>query len=135
MLTKIKPEVLDKECLAIIKENWAKLNELFLGLSADGESLTISPFDFESFCRKNNITDQAFPISTVTIYFKQANVEYIDQANNDDRELCRFEFFELLIRIAIGKYVSSKREKTIVAGFKRLLSKLILPAYEKTPHW
>jgi len=68
-------------------------------------------------------------------YFKQANVENIDQVNNDDRELCRFEFFEILIRIAIGKYVATKREKTAIAGFKRLLTKLVLPYYEKSTHW
>ena len=62
-------------------------------------------------------------------------MEYLDQKGNDDRELCRFEFFELLIRIAIGKYVTTKREKTITAGFKRLLNKLVLPFYEKSPHW
>ena len=50
------------------------------------------------------------------IYFTATNFEEDDQEGNDDRALIRFEFLEILIRIVRGKYVETKKEKTIAAG-------------------
>ena len=49
-------------------------------------------------------------MSSVTSAFRASNAEIIDQVGNDDKQLCRFEFFEVLIRIAKGKYLDNKKE-------------------------
>lgn len=46
---------------------------------------------------------------------------------NDDMALCRFEFFEILIRIAKGKYVDTGEEKNIANALSILLNRHILP--------
>ena len=60
--------------------------------------------------------DSHLTASVVDIYFTATNFEEDDQEGNDDRALIRFEFLEILIRIVRGKYVETKKEKTIAAG-------------------
>ena len=41
---------------------------------------------------------------------------------NDDRALMRFEFLEIIIRIAIAKFIDTKKTDSVTAAVKRLLS-------------
>ena len=43
-------------------------------------------------------------------YWKATNFEVEDQVNNDDNKLNRFEFLEILLRIAKGKYIDFGNE-------------------------
>ena len=69
------------------------------------------------------------------MYFVATNVEVIDQKFNDDKALCRFEFFEILIRIAKGAYIETKKEKDLPVAFERLLKEKILPMYDTVYPW
>ena len=54
---------------------------------------------------------------------------------NDDQALCRFEFFEILVRIAKGKYVDTGEEKNIANALSILLQRHILPMQHTLPRW
>jgi hypothetical protein len=46
-------------------------------------------------------------MSVVDRLFIATNVELFDMAENADRALCRFEFYEIIVRIAQSKFVDA----------------------------
>ena len=66
-------------------------------------------------------------MSDIDRIFIATNVELEDQEGNDDRSLCRFEFYEIITRMAKQKYFDKKIEKTVAAAFERILVENILP--------
>jgi hypothetical protein len=56
--------------------------------------------DFSNFCEKCHIFDKAIGISTIDRIFIATNVTLEKQEDNPDKALCRYEFYEILVRIA-----------------------------------
>ena len=71
----------------------------------------------------------------VDTYFKAANFEEEDQENNDDNQLVRFEFLEMLVRIAKGKFIDFGSMDSVSEALKRLLEKYVLPMEHKLIPW
>jgi hypothetical protein len=65
---------------------------------------TIGMVDFTQFCEKAEIFDKVINVSTIDRLFIASNYEVEKNDDNPDRELCRFEFMEILLRIANAKY-------------------------------
>lgn len=64
--------------------------------------------DFMNFAHLSKIIDgKAVTEESVIVLFIAANYELEDQGDNPDQALIRFEFIELLVRIAIEKYKKS----------------------------
>ena len=75
-------------------------------------------------------------MNIIDMYFVATNFEEGgEQEGNDDRSLCRFEFFEILIRIARGKFVETGIEKNLLLAFDKLLQEHILPSLRFTAPW
>jgi hypothetical protein len=53
--------------------------------------------------------------------FITTNFEEVDMENNPDRYLCRYEFFEIIVRIAKEKYLKSRTCKTLIEAVGKLL--------------
>ena len=60
--------------------------------------------DLSNFCNKCDIYDKVVNMSAIDTLFINSNYEIEKSDDNPDRELCRFEFLELLLRIANAKY-------------------------------
>lgn len=72
----------------------------------------------------------------IDMYFVATNYEEGgEQEGNDDRSLCRFEFFEILIRIARGKYVETKKETNLLLAFDKLLQEHVYPSVRHILPW
>lgn len=52
-------------------------------------------------------------MSAIDRLFIAVNVEIINLEENADRSLCRYEFFELLVRMAFVKYVEKGPIRTV----------------------
>ena len=97
--------------MAIIKARYQDLKEIFIAVTI--ENMTppdLHKFEFFSFCKKAGIVDKKMTSGILDMYFSAANFEEIEQDNNDDNALCRFEFIEIIIRIARGKYLDFGKE-------------------------
>lgn len=68
---------------------------------------------FLHFCNNAGITDKKMHSGIIDTYFKATNYEEQDQDNNDDNAIIRFEFFEILVRIAKGKFMDFGKEKQL----------------------
>ena len=62
--------------------------------------------------------------------FITANFEAENQPNNPDKQLIRFEFIELLVRIAATKFKEAGITKTYTESFEKLWEENILPISE-----
>ena len=72
--------------------------------------------DFCNLCGKMNIIDKNVTSSTLDRLFIATNVELVDMEDNPDKELCRFEMLEILVRIAGAKYKEVNLTKTYAEG-------------------
>ena len=67
--------------------------------------------------------------------FKETNIEEDDQDQNDDYALIRFEFIEMLVRIAQFLYIENGNEYSIASAFQTLVQNHILPMRNNFIKW
>lgn len=65
-------------------------------------------------------------MSDIDRIFIATNVELEDQEANDDRSLCRFEFFEIIVRIAKTKFLETQICPTLPKALQKLISEHII---------
>ncbi len=58
--------------------------------------------------------------------FIAANVELFEMVENADRALCRFEFFEIIVRIAQAKFVDNGYFNTLHEAVEYLIEEYLL---------
>lgn len=91
---------------AIFKKNYPELKEIFIQIIAHYDNPPdINKREFAIFCIEAGIIDAKLHTGIVDMYFKATNFEEVDMQENDDNALCRFEFLEILIRLAKGKFM------------------------------
>lgn len=113
-----------------VKERFLELKGTHLVLAAQSFFPSVSMNDFTSFSRKAKLQDLHLKQSTIDRLFITTNFEAENQPNNPDKQLIRFEFIELLIRIAGAKYKETGVCKTWTDAFEKLWEDNILPASE-----
>ena len=77
--------------------------------------------DFMESAEQARIIDKNLRKAGVVILFIAANYEVDEQDDNPDQALIRFEYIELLVRIAIEKYKKTGICKTACESFEYLL--------------
>jgi hypothetical protein len=65
-------------------------------------------------------------MSVIDRLFIAVNVELVDMVDNADRALCRFEFYEIIVRIAQAKFVDNGHFNSIADATQFLIEKYIL---------
>ena len=65
--------------------------------------------------------DKVFNMATYDRIFVAANVELVAQEENPDKMLCRFEFYEILARIAQVKYKDTKVCDSFSSAFNKIV--------------
>ena len=98
----------------------------------------IGLIDFGRFCHKTYFYDKQLNSQIVDTLFVAVNFEDnsngYDGDDNPDKLLCRYEFLEILIRIAAEKYIKTKKCTTYTEAFKAILNDFVYPYY-KTGSW
>ena len=90
----------------VIKRYFKELKEVFICAVSHEGTADFRRNPFFKFLEKAGVTDKrVITTGIVDTYFKASNFEENDQENNDDNALNRFEFIEMLVRIAKYKYV------------------------------
>ena len=92
------------QVIEIVKKHFLFLKNTHLYLCSKSQFPAISMNDFTAFSRLANFYDKNVLQSTIDRLFIASNFEVIDQESNPDQALIRFEFIELIVRIAIEKY-------------------------------
>jgi hypothetical protein len=97
------PEEVDR-CWEVIQKNFARLKDIFITLACRSNFPSITNLDFTAFCDQCKIIDKVINIARIDQLFVNTNYEVIANDENPDSELCRFEFFEILLRLGNAKY-------------------------------
>ena len=110
------------------------MKKIFTYYSSKSSFPTISMLDFSNLCNECQILDKNILISTLDRLFIATNVELVDMDENPDNELCRFEMFEIFLRIVGAKYKDPQITQTYNEGLKLLLEKHLIPK-SQTIQW
>ena len=97
-----------KRCEEVIRKHYGGLKHIFVTLISTDDFPNIGFNTFSRFCDRAKIADRVkLTQSVLDGMFIAANWEEKGADENDDnpdRALCRFEFMEIIVRIADFKY-------------------------------
>ena len=121
----------------LIWKNFAKIKKIFTSLISQSSYPNIGQIDFGNFCEVCKIMDgKVVNLSTVDRAFIAANVAVDGQKLSDDNPtnaLSRFEFLEILVRLAQFKFVNSGVCSTYEEAMQKLLEEHIFPYANPEP--
>lgn len=126
------PAEVDK-CWKVIEKNFVKLKDMFITLACKSNFPTVTLMDFSIFSEICKFLDSHVVLATIDRLFIAANVEIIANDENPDKELCRFEFFEILLRIAQAKYRETNLVATPSEALEKLLKENVFANYKTHP--
>ena len=91
--------------------------------------------DFVGACSKWKLIDQDLTSVDIDRIFIATNFEEEDLEENDDNSLCRFEFLEIIARMAKTKYFEKGKCKTVAESCERMITELIIPNTCEPMEW
>lgn len=101
----IKDENALNQVNAVLLRNFEVIKEIFDATSASSSYPNIGWLDFSNFCDRCQILDSKYlNRSALDRAFIAVNVDFDDLDDNPAQELCRYEFLEIIVRLAICKY-------------------------------
>ena len=116
---------------AAIRHHLPYLKALHLHMAASsGFPATTEP-EWRRLQARCRFLDASVKQSTIDNHFYAVNFEGEAQDDNPDKALIRFEFIELLVRVAKEKYRAGGPCATVAEAFEMLLDRNVLPQYRE----
>jgi len=109
------------------------LKKIFMTQACKSGFPCISWIDFSNFCEQCHIYDKNVVFATIDRIFIATNVELEKIDDNPDKALCRYEFLEILCRIANAKFKETGICGSHSESLKKLLDEHILPNANPSP--
>jgi len=97
-----------EEVTDVLFRHTAKIKDIFTFGIGESSFPSIEWFYFVKMCNVWEIVDENLDIKTIDRIFIATNYEEVEQEDNPDRDLCRYEFYEILARLAKEKYFNKK---------------------------
>ncbi|CAI2359328.1 unnamed protein product [Moneuplotes crassus] len=111
------------EIYSILLDNLPRLKEIFTYCIGVSSYPYISWLEFYRLCEQLHIPDRGTcSKATIDNTFITTNFEQVELEDNPDKSLCRYEFYEILIRLSYAKYIKSNTDRTLSEAFGRMLS-------------
>jgi len=115
----------------VVRKYFPQLKAQHLWMISNANSYPATTWrDFRDWARKSNITEKGLDMNAVNRLFQTTNITTErSQDDNPDNALVRYEFIELLIRIAREKYMkNSNITSTSDAALEKFIIEVFLPA-------
>ena len=115
---KIKKFIKDKKDLAdtklVLRKYYGEIKKQFNTQISNPKSYPVVDWlDFGDSCQKWKIIDKNLTSSDIDRIFIATNFEEEDLEENDDNSLCRFEYGEIITRMAKNKFFDKEICKTV----------------------
>ena len=110
-----------------ILKHYLMIKNTFLLIAANSNYPTISLNDYTAFINRSNLYDKHLTLAAVDINLAATNVSTNPFKNSSERELHRYEFIEVIVRLANSKYREPKIIKNLPVAVDEILSKCIIP--------
>ena len=117
-----------------VREHYSLIKAAYKSLSAySGSDLfSIGSNVFTDFLNECKIIDSLYGISDFGVNLNSTLIQKEKgQVYNPGNSLVRYEFLEILIRIAGDRYIRNKLCVNILEAFKRLMNEHLLPVISK----
>lgn len=113
----------------VLLENYELIYELYVFGQSTSNYPSVSMVDFTSLCKRWNLISKR-DLTSIDIdrLFFAVNFEEVkgdqggDLEDNPDTELCRYEFFEILVRMAKLKYENQNLGLTVSQAVSKLVN-------------
>ena len=92
------------QLLTILSQNYSKLKSIFSELIIGKNYPYISKHGFISFCQTCEITSETLTKEKLESTFDLTDIEIVQHDENPKKMLCRYEFLEIILRIALIKF-------------------------------
>ena len=120
----------------IVHDHFESLKEIHIRVCCESSRPDLRRDPFYKFLSDARVIDRFnLPKGICDTLFKATNFEFEDSEHNDDNALTRFEFLEILVRVAKARFLQSGEETNITRAFLRLLHAHILPMNLKLIPW
>ena len=111
----------------VLRKHFKALKDQFLCQIANVDTYpVIGMIDYSKHCDNWGIIDKDLTMQDVDRSFIATNFEEVDLDNNDDKSLCRYEYLEILVRLAKIKFFDKGVEPTVAKATDRLIREYIL---------
>jgi hypothetical protein len=115
------------ETEGVLKKHFARLKHIFIHCCAGSSFPYLTSLDFADFAIKSKMPDNIVNLSTLDRTFIAANLKVDAAASTDGSNgLCRFEFLEILVRLANIKYLETKIVKSFTEAAEKLISECVI---------
>jgi len=126
----VKDEEDYKNILAVIKKYFPQLKATHLQLASRSTFPATYVIEYTQYCKRANLIDADLPLSTIDRLFIASNFEVEKTDDNPDKGLIRFEFLELLVRVAKVKLHQPGLVPTLAEAVEKVIAEHILPVAE-----
>ena len=134
----IKSETEYDNVYKIVEEYVVYLKTVYIVLISNSNFPAITWNDFISFVNSWKLLDDYLSLSAVDRLFIATKSGGTQDLNNfPERDLSRFEFYEIIVRMAACKYKDSGRWKTYALAVKTLIEDDLMTQFsiDKWEHW
>jgi len=124
----VKDEEEREKTYAVLLKYYVEMKDRFINcIGKRGSYPSIDWLDFGNICKTWQIEDKNLSSKDIDIIFKATNFEEEDLEENDDSSLCRYEFFEIITRMAKCKYLDPKLVPSMSESLEKLITEFIIP--------
>lgn len=123
--------------VAYFKTNFSFLKNQYLYICATNRFPFIDMISFTNYTRRCNFISPNLQQTDIDRQFIASNVELgllPKSEDNPDKSLLRYEWFEILVRIANEKYKRHKEAETFVGALEMLVDENVGP-YRNDEEW
>ena len=111
-----------------LAEHYVQLTNIFTFYSGTSDYPRISMNDITSFSHHTEILDQQYVnLASLDLLLVASNVSQHKYKMSAERDICRYEFFEFLVRTAVFRYEETKQAKDVIQAIDMLLKEKIYP--------
>jgi hypothetical protein len=104
-----------------------EIYKYYSSVSPSGEIWSIGQMVFTDLCNEAKIVDSSFRLSDLDFHMKGALYSEVRNPRSPPNALVRFQFMEILVRIALDKYYKSGQAVTYVESVQMLMEQNIFP--------
>ena len=113
----------------ILSSRYQVLKEIYKyysSISPAGEIWSIGQLVFTDFCNEANLLDSTFRLADIDFHLKGALYQEVRNPRSPPNSLVRFQFMEILVRIALDKYFKTGICETQAQAVEYLMEKHIV---------
>ena len=120
----------------VFKDDYGHLKNQFVSQIANPKSYPVIDWlDFVDACSAWQLVDKNLTSQDIDRIFIATNFEEEDLEENDDNSLCRFEFMEIIARMAKTKYFDKGLCGTVWESCRKMIREYIIPNTVEAMEW